>query len=63
MTNEEPKSMKEIHAIREELHNETKDMAIREKMLYFHKKAEAFKSKYKLKMKRNGQEKKKAVNE
>lgn len=47
----EPKSMEEIHRIRERIYFETKDMTIHEKLKIISKKAESFKSKYNLKLK------------
>lgn len=50
MRNKEPKSMEEIHKIREKIYSETKGMTIHEKLETISKKAETLKSKYGLKL-------------
>ncbi len=46
----EPKSMEEIHKIREKIYYETKGMNIREKLEIIGMKAKSLKSKYNLKL-------------
>jgi biotin synthase-like enzyme len=46
----EPKTMRELHKIREELYNETKNLSPKEKMEYIHKEAEEVKKEYNLKL-------------
>lgn len=50
MSNREPKSMEEIHKIRERIYSETEGMTIHELMEFIHKDAESFKSKYDLRL-------------
>lgn len=45
----EPKAMREIHAIREKIFGEIKDMTPKEQAEYFHRKAERAIKKYNLK--------------
>ncbi len=43
MKSKEPKTMQELHKIREELYNETKHLSLKEKMEYIHRGAEEIK--------------------
>jgi hypothetical protein len=51
MKTKEPKSMEEIHSIRENMYAQTSGMSVHDKLLFIKEKAEAFKSKYGLKTK------------
>lgn len=51
MRAKEPKAMEEIHAIREEMYEETSGMSVHNKLLFIRQKADSFKSKYGLKTK------------
>jgi hypothetical protein len=51
MINEEPKSMEEIHKIREKIYYETEGMTISEKLEFISRKAESFKLRHNLKLK------------
>jgi len=50
MKMKEPKTMQELHKIREELYNETKHLSLKEKVEYIHKEAEEVKRRYNLKL-------------
>ena len=46
----EPKSMAEIHEVREKIYEETKNMTAKEKLEWVHKESEKTKKKYGLKL-------------
>ena len=58
MKDKEPKSMEEIHVIREKMHERTAGMNVHEKLLFVKEQAAAFKSKYGLKTKTLGRKEK-----
>mgnify|MGYP000415598139 CR=1 FL=1 len=49
---QEPQPMREIHRIRQQMHEEMKNMTTEQKIKYIHKCAEKAKKKYGLKLKR-----------
>lgn len=51
MSSKEPKSMEEIHKIREKIYSETERLTMHELMEFIGKEAESFKLKHNLKLK------------
>lgn len=49
---QEPEPMRQIHKIREQMHEEMKGMITKEKIAYIHKRAEAAEKKYGLKLRK-----------